>query len=136
MGVYHCSKVAKALQEITGVFVSDKSESSWTFTYNDAKASVRVLPGCCGILLIYRISGKEKIALRLIKAIAQAARKAEFGLVTLSLLTSSPLRKMLGPDWTGTEFKNPRTRNDVELLSFKIPIKLKPKTPVVYHEDA
>jgi hypothetical protein len=136
MGVYHCSKVSKILQETKGIIVTDKTDSSWTFEYNGAKMSLRVLPGCCGILLVYRISGKDKIALRLLKAICQAARKAEFGLVTISLLSNSSLRKLLSPEWTTTTFQNPRTRNEVELLSYKIPIKLKPVKPLQYHEDA
>jgi len=136
MGVYLTSKVAEILQDTKGVYVKDKSDSSWTFTYKGAQLSVRVLPGCCGILLVYRISGKEKESFRLIKAVAQSARKAQFGMVMLSLLSGSALRKLLtAPDWNTTGFKNPRTRNDVEVLTYVLPVKIKPKRPSKYHED-
>lgn len=135
MGVYLCDNVSVILQQTKGVLVKDKSDSSWTFEYNGARASLRILPGCCGILLIYRISGKDKPVIRLIKAICQAARKANFGMVCMSLLASSPVIAGLGPEWTSSAFQNPRTRNDVQLLSYKLPVKVKAKPQTRYHED-
>lgn len=135
MGVYLCDSVSAVMQTVKGVLVKDKSDSSWTFEYNGARANVRILPGCCGILLIYKISGKERDALRLIKVICGAARKTNFGMVIMSLLTASPVRKILPPEWVATDFKNPRTRNDVSLLTYKPVVKVKPQPANRYHED-
>lgn len=136
MGVYHCDKVAQILQETKFVYVKNKSDSSWTFDYNGAQLNLRVLPGCCGILHLYKISGKDRVALRLVKLTLSAARRAGFGMVTLSLLSNSPLRKLIaGDDFVAVPFTNPRTRNNVELFAYKIPVKIKAKPPEVHHED-
>lgn len=134
MGVWHLDKISQQLQTVDELIVKDRTRSSWEFSYKDAKASVRVLPGCCGILLFYQISG-DKNALRLLQHAVRAATKAGFGLFVLSLRTDSPLRKRLGPEWNSTKFENPRTRNSVELLSYLLPTKVKPVKPNVRNED-
>lgn len=136
MGAYHCNKVADALQDTKLVYVFDKDASSWKFKYKDASLNLRTLPGCCGVLHLYNISGSPKTSFKLLKLSLAAAKRANFGMVTLSLLTKSPLRKLItGPEWTTTPFTNPRTRNEVELLAYKIPVKLKTKPVANIHED-
>ena len=133
MGRYHCDNVAEQLQAIKGVTVKDVTASSWSFLYKSAKATVRVLPGCCGILLFHNVTGGERDALGLIKATLRAATKAKFGLLVLSLRTDSKLTPLLGEGWNKTPFINPRTNNSVELLSFKLPTKIvvKKQRPVL-----
>lgn len=136
MSIYHCSKVAELLQSCWGIFVIDKDSTSWQFKYKSASLKVRVMPGCCGIMLLYQINGEAHEAHRLVKAACQAARKAGFGMVVMSLLSASKLRLRLGDEWKSpAPFKNPRTGNDVELLSYALPVKIKPKKPDAEHED-
>ena len=133
---FHCRDVAETLQKSWGVYVKDKTPESWQFEYKSATLKLRVMPGCCGIMLIYHIHGEPKHAHRLIKAACQAARKSGFGMVVMSLLSASHLRLRLGNEWKSSQpFKNPRTRNDVELLSYALPVKIKPKPPERNHED-
>lgn len=136
MGSYLCNNVSTILQATKRVTVVDKGAESWTFKYKEAKLNARVLPGCCGILLLYKISGKANEALALIRLSATAAKKANFGMVTLSLIDSSPLGLLLRePDWCHSGFRNPRTGNHVSLYTHEIISKPKPVKPVTRHED-
>lgn len=136
MARYHCDKVAEHLQTIEGVQVKAITSSSWTFARHTAKATIRILPGCCGILLIHNISGEKRDPLQLINYAVVAAKRADFGLVLLSLKTESALRKLLGAEWQATKFTNPRTTNEVELFTQILPYKPKAKKPQRYnHED-
>lgn len=135
MGRHHCDNVARHLQTVKGVEVKDITRSSWTFSQNSARASVSILPGCCGILLFHNVSGAKRDPLRLLVATVKGAIKARFGMVLLSLKTDSELRKLLGPEWIAGTFVNPRTNNKVDLLYQVLPVKELKKKPQIYHED-
>jgi hypothetical protein len=138
MGAYHCERVSEQLQSVPGLLVKDRDHDSWTFAYKSAKAKVRVLPGCCGIMLFYQLSGVDKDLLRLLQYACKAATKANFGLVLLSLKQTSTLRGLLpAATWPTINFTNPRTRNEIALLSYQTPVKMKAEKPQRYgHEDA
>ncbi len=136
MGRYHCDKVSEQLQQIEGVRVVNITDSSWSFVQNDARVNLRVLPGCCGILLAYNLSGSAKALARLLKYVTRAAGKTNFGIVLLSLREDSAINKLLlAPDWIRTPFTNPRTGNNVEVLMHKIPKPVKVKKPAPRPED-
>lgn len=135
MGRYLCDKVGEQLQQTEGVVVKDITASSWSFSFKSARASLRVLPGCCGILLFHNISGAKKDPLTLLKTACKAAAKAGFGMVLISLRSDSELRKLLGPEWTSVSFTNPRTTNKVEVLCYALPQKVKKVRPQNNHED-
>jgi hypothetical protein len=136
MGRYHCDRVSDELQRIEGVTVTNITQSSWTFKRESAKLNLRVLPGCCGVLLIYQLSGTERDLLRLLGYVARAAAKTNFGVLLMSLRSDSKLRQTLGETWTSIKFNNPRTKNDVELLSYALPQKAPKKPRPQPHEDA
>lgn len=136
MSRYHTDRVSDELQRIEGVAVTNITQSSWTFKRESAKLNLRVLPGCCGVLLIYQLSGTERDLLRLLGYVARAAAKTSFGVLLMSLRSDSKLRQTLGETWTSVKFNNPRTKNDVELLSYALPQKLKKKPVAPPHEDA
>jgi hypothetical protein len=142
MARYHCDKVSEQLQQVKGVEVTNITRSSWTFKHGSARLNLRVLPGCCGVLLVYQLTGAEKELARLLKQILRAANKANFGIVLMSLRSDSRFRALLptaapgNEGWASIKFTNPRTRNEVELLSYAIPLKPAKKKPQVYdHED-
>ena len=137
MARYHCDKVSEQLQQLEGVRVTNMTRSSWTFRRGGAQINLRVLPGCCGILLVYQLSGPEKELVKLLTLVQKAAQRAEFGLVLITLRSDSRLRPLLGDVWASSKFNNPRTRNDVEVLTYLVPQKAKKQKPQVYgHEDA
>lgn len=135
MARYHCDKVSEQLQAVKGIRVTEVTRSSWSFQLDGARASVRILPGCCGILLFYNISGKERTALKLLKETCKAAVKAKFGVVVLSLRANSPLRTLLGAEWISGRFTNPRTKNEVDLLHYVLPVKPDKTKPRPVLED-
>ena len=137
MARYHCDKVSEQLQQVPGVKVTDITRSSWTFSRDGAKLNLRVMPGCCGILLVYQLRGKAKELNQLLKYVISAAKKTEFGAVLLSLTQKSELLPLIkkDPTWKTIDFRNPRTTNVVEVLIYTLPYKEKKKTPQRYHED-
>lgn len=138
MARYHCDRVSDQLQSIPDIRVKAISDSSWTFAYKSAKANVRVLPGCCGILLFYQVSGTDRDLGRMLAHTTRAASKANFGMVLMSLRSDAAFRKTLKAEqWHSVAFTNPRTRNQVELLSYVLPVKIKAAAPSKYgQEDA
>lgn len=137
MARYHCDRVSEELQKIAGVQVTDMTRSSWTFQQDGARLNLRVLPGCCGILLVYNLSGDAKKLSRLLRYVQRAALKTNFGAVLMTLRSDSPLRKLLlDIAWKATKFVNPRTRNEVEVFLHEVPAKLPKKKEARIHEDA
>ena len=137
MARYHCDRVSERLQAVEGVQVRNVTQSSWTFSQGSARLNLRVMPGCCGILLAYQLSGKERDLFRLLKHVIRAAQHAEFGMVLMSLRSDSRLRALLPAEWVSAPFKNPRTKKAVEVLSLIVPEKpAKGKKQYQVHEDA
>ena len=119
MAMYHCAGVGKALQRVPGITVTGIESSYWQFEYKGASAKIRILPGCCGILLLHNFSGPAKDILRLSDRVVKAATVGSFGIVLCSVQVKSPLCALLKTKrgWlVGSAFKNPRTKNDLEVL--------------------
>ena len=137
MGRYYVDKVSEQLQAEKGVQVRNVTESSWSFERDGARLNLRVLPGCCGVLLVYQLSGPERPLFRLLTYVQRAAQRAEFGLVLLTLRSDSRLRPMLAEaTWAARSFTNPRTRNSLEVLTYVVPPKRGRQRPLPQqHED-
>jgi len=86
-----------------------------------AKLALRTLPGCCGVLLAYNISGigTEHI-LSFLSTVVRAARKAKYGAVLFTLLEDRPIiRELTGLQlpFSNTRVRNGKTGNVVSVIT-------------------